>query len=112
MSKGNQMAINLNKMSRVELIAHRKDVDKAILEADDRDRREALEAAEKAVAKYGFSLSEISGGKGRGKGKRGKAVAKYRNPANHEQTWSGMGRKPHWIHDALSAGADITDLEI
>ncbi|MBV1895723.1 MAG: H-NS histone family protein [Rhodobacteraceae bacterium] len=106
------MVIKLDKMSRIELIDLRKDVDNAILQADDRDRREALKAAEQAVAKYGFSLSEISGGKGRGKGKRGKAVAKYRNPSNHEQTWSGMGRKPHWIHDALSGGADITDLEI
>jgi DNA-binding protein H-NS len=106
------MAIELDTLSRVELIELRKDIDKAILEADDRDRRDALNAAEQAVAKYGFSLSEISSGKGRGKGKRGKAVAKYRNPANHEQTWSGMGRKPHWIHDALSSGADITDLEI
>lgn len=106
------MVIKLDKMSRIELIDLRKDVDNAILQADDRDRREALKAAEQAVAKYGFSLSEISGGKGRGKGKRSKAVAKYRNPSNHEQTWSGMGRKPHWIHDALSGGADITDLEI
>lgn len=106
------MAVKLDKMSRIELIDLRKGVDKAILESDDRDRRDALSAAEQAVAKYGFSLSDIVGGKGRGKGKRGKAAAKYRNPSNHEQTWSGMGRKPHWIHDALSSGADITDLEI
>ncbi|MFT4961054.1 MAG: DNA-binding protein H-NS [Paracoccaceae bacterium] len=102
------MNIDLNTMTRKELTKLAKDVDKAISDADGRDRREALKAAEEAVAKYGFSLSEISGGKG----KRGKAAAKYRNPSNHEQTWSGMGRKPHWIHEALSSGADITDLEI
>ena len=106
------MSIDLSSMTRKELSKLQSDVDKAMLDADDRDRREALKAAEQAVAKYGFSLSEISGGKGRGKGKRGKAAAKYRNPANHEQTWSGMGRKPHWIHDALSSGVNITDLEI
>ncbi|MBL4769269.1 MAG: H-NS histone family protein [Rhodobacteraceae bacterium] len=106
------MKIDLNVMTRNELKKLSKDVDKAILDADDRDRRDALKAAEEAVAKYGFSLSEISGGKGRGKGKRAKAAAKYRNPADPEQTWSGMGRKPHWIHDALSNGANLTDLEI
>lgn len=106
------MTIDLNSMTHKELVKLKKDVDKAMVDADDRDRREALKAAEQAVAKYGFSLSEISGGKGRGKGKRGKAAPKYRNPADHEQTWSGMGRKPHWIHDAISSGVDITDLEI
>lgn len=106
------MTNDLNSMSSKELIELRNNLDKALVDAGDRDRREALVAAEQAVAKYGFSLSEVLAGKGRGKGKRGKAAPKYRNPADHEQTWSGMGRKPHWIHEALSSGSDIADLEI
>lgn len=26
-------------------------------------------------------------------------VAKYRNPANPEQTWTGRGKKPNWLTD-------------
>lgn len=106
------MGIELNNMSRIELLTLKTDVETALVNADDRDRRDALKAAEDAVAKFGFSLNEISGGKGRGKGKRGKAAPKYRNPSNHEQTWSGLGRKPTWIHEALASGSDIADLEI
>jgi len=106
------MEINLDTMTRKELLELKTNVDQALVNADDRDRRNALQAAEKAVAEYGFKLSEISGGKLRAKGKRTKSAAKYRNPANHEQTWSGRGRKPHWVHEALSDGTDITNLEI
>ena len=114
------MAFNLKAMTRKELIKLQKDVDKALKTSEQRERRDALKAAEKAVAEYGFSLGELSGGtKPARKAKKGKvgrpkkkAKAKYRNPANPEQTWSGRGRKPLWINAALEGGADITDLEI
>lgn len=105
------MAIDLEAMSRKELKQLKADVDKALKSAEKRERREALQAAEKAVSAFGFSLDEITGGKHRA-GRRAKALPKYRNPANPEQTWSGLGRKPQWIHEALARGADITDLEI
>lgn len=105
------MAIDLSAMSRKELLELRANVDAALKDAEQRERREALEAAEKAAAEFGFSLAELSPEAKKG-GKTGKAAAKYRNPANPEQTWSGRGRKPQWIHEALTSGADISDLEI
>lgn len=113
------MSFNLKAMTRKELVKLKKDVDKALTTAEERERRDALKAAEKAVAEFGFSLSDLSGSpkpKAARKARKGKpkakAKAKYRNPANHEQTWSGRGRKPLWINEALNSGADITDLEI
>ncbi len=105
------MGINLEKMSRKELLSLRGDVEKALKNAEKRERVEALRAAEKAAAEYGFSLAELSADSGRPM-KIGKAKAKYRNPADHAQTWTGRGRKPQWVHDSLKAGADISDLEI
>ncbi|SLN50201.1 H-NS histone family protein [Ruegeria meonggei] len=105
------MAISLEKMSRKDLLELRNNVEKALKDAEKRERKEALKAAEKAAAEFGFSLSElseVSGGASKGR----KANAKYKNPANPDQTWSGRGRKPQWIHDALKSGADISDLEI
>lgn len=37
--------------------------------------------------------------------------AKYRNPETGE-TWSGKGRKPGWVHQALSQGKSLQDLLI
>lgn len=105
------MGINLEKLSRKELLELRDQVEKALENAEARERKEALKAAEKAAAAYGFSLSELASQPTRS-AKGAKAKAKYRNPADTSQTWTGRGRKPQWVHDALKAGADISDLEI
>ncbi|MES0863887.1 H-NS histone family protein [Ruegeria sp. SCPT10] len=105
------MGINLEEMSRKELLSLRDNVEKALANAEKRERKEALKAAEKAAAEFGFSLSELSDDAPR-TAKGTKAKAKYRNPADPAQTWTGRGRKPQWIHDALKSGADISDLEI
>ncbi|WP_420585155.1 H-NS family nucleoid-associated regulatory protein [Ruegeria sp.] len=105
------MAVSLEKMSRKELLELRDQVEKALKSAEKRERKEALKAAEKAAAEFGFSLSELSAD-GPASAKPAKSKAKYRNPAVPEQTWSGRGRKPQWVHDALKSGADISELEI
>jgi DNA-binding protein H-NS len=41
----------------------------------------------------------------------GKKVApKYRNPANHEQTWTGRGVAPAWVQELKAAGTLDTAL--
>lgn len=37
---------------------------------------------------------------------------KYRHPENLDLTWSGRGRRPAWIRDALEAGRRLTDFEV
>ncbi len=105
------MTIDLSAMSRIELLELRSNLDDALKHAEERERTEALRAAEEAAAKYGFSLEEIAASAKAGS-KKGKAAPKYRNPQNPEETWSGRGRKPHWVHAALTAGIDISELEI
>lgn len=36
--------------------------------------------------------------------------SRYRSPENASQTWSGRGRRPSWIIDALAAGLTLEDL--
>lgn len=105
------MKVDLKTMSRVELLNLRGDIDAAIKDAEKREKQEALKAVQKAAAEFGFSLDEITGSKGAA-GPKSKAAPKYRNPDNPTETWSGRGRKPGWIHKALSQGKDISDLEI
>ena len=49
-----------------------------------------------------MSIDEIIGGKGRKR--KAKAPAKFANPGNPNETWSGRGRQPGWYKDAVSAG--------
>jgi DNA-binding protein H-NS len=41
-----------------------------------------------------------------------KVYPKYQNPDDPSQTWSGRGKKPHWINDRLEAGKSIEELLI
>lgn len=108
------MVIELKKLSRTELTKLRAEIDKELIEADERERQQALKAAEQAAAKFGFSLDELSGkGKRRkGKLKRGHSAPKYSNPDNPDQTWTGLGRKPQWFHEAVANGIAPEKMEI
>jgi len=104
--------IDLESMSRGELVKLRADVDKAIASVSDRERKKAREAAERAAAEHGFSLAELTGSPLPGKRAKAKSPARYRNPADPTQTWSGRGRRPHWITEATAAGRSMSDFEI
>lgn len=103
------MAINLEKMTRKELTELRADIDKAMRDAEARDRKNAKAAAEKAAAEFGFSLSDISGARASSKAS---GVAKFANPADTTQTWSGKGRQPQWYKDAVANGVDPKKMEL
>lgn len=38
--------------------------------------------------------------------------AKYRNPADPSQTWSGRGKRPRWLQQALQQGARLEDFAV
>lgn len=100
---------DLEDLDLAELKSLQKAVAKAIGEFQDRKKREARIAAERAAAELGFTLEELAG---LSKGKKPKNPAKYRNPADPTQTWSGRGRKPGWINEAEAAGRDLEDFRI
>lgn len=105
--------MDLDNLSKDELKKLRRDVEKAIASADDRNRQKALEAAERAVAEYGFTLAQLTGvPAARGRGRKAPLPAKYRNPANPAQSWSGRGRRPDWVNAALAEGKALSDLAI
>jgi DNA-binding protein H-NS len=52
-------------------------------------------------------LLEISGNGNGSRGARGKTrtvAAKYRNPKNADEVWSGRGRMPLWLGAQIKAG--------
>lgn len=102
--------VNLDKMSRDELVQLRKDIDKTIKALEERQRKEALAAAEAAAKKKGFSLAQLTGTAP--KKPRRSYPPKYRHPENPELTWSGRGRQPAWYREWVEAGHPSADLLI
>jgi DNA-binding protein H-NS len=100
--------VNVDKMSLKELLDLEQKVQKAINVARDRERAEVKLAMAKLAEKRGFSISELYGGRGRGKSN----VAKYANPANRSETWTGRGRKPNWLVAKLKRGAKLESFAV
>lgn len=104
------MKINLESMSLKELKDLHSQVAKAISGYEDRKKQLAIAALEEQARAHGFSLSElVATAPVR---KRRPARAKYANPANTSDTWTGRGRKPLWVVAALNSGKTLTDLLI
>ncbi|RVV96721.1 H-NS histone family protein [Mesobaculum littorinae] len=104
---------DLNQMSQKELEALKADIDQALASLESRRRTEARVAAESAAREHGFSLDELlEMGKARGSRTAKKNPPRYRNPENPTETWTGRGRKPGWIKEALEQGRPLSDLEI
>ncbi|WP_299852379.1 H-NS histone family protein [uncultured Roseovarius sp.] len=103
------MKIDLKSMTRKQLERLRVDVDIALAKLIERERKAALIAAEKAANAHGFTLAEIAASAKLKKNapkatSKTKAVAKYANPENKSQKWSGKGRQPEWFKKALASG--------
>jgi DNA-binding protein H-NS len=104
------VSMKLHEMSLKELKDLHSQVAKAISEFGDRKKKEAIAALEEKAREMGFSWAELTGTSV--PRKRSPAVAKYANPADSSDTWSGRGRKPRWFVAALAAGKSPSDLSI
>ena len=100
---------DLETMSLDELKSIKRDLDKAITNFDQRRKAEAKRDIEAKAREHGFSLADLVDSKST---KRGPVAAKYRNPENPDQTWSGRGRQPAWYKNALEYGTDPDTLAI
>lgn len=90
----------------------KKDIEKAITTFEERKRLEAIAAVEAKVKEMGFTLAELTGGKSNGKAGAPVSVPKYVHPENPTVTWTGRGRQPRWIKEALQAGKSLDDFLI
>jgi DNA-binding protein H-NS len=102
--------IDLHTMSLSELKELQRDVNKAVATFEERKKREALALLEEQARQLGFSIAELTGAKV--SRTRAPATAKYANPADRSDTWSGRGRKPRWFVEAIAAGATAESLSV
>src|SRR5262245_57950562 len=97
-------AKELERMSLKELQELELKVRRAKSSAQDRSRADLRKKIETMVSDAGFRLSDIFGGRG-GKGRT--VAAKYVNPDDPSETWTGRGRKPRWLSAKLQEGAKL-----
>lgn len=101
---------NLNSLSLKELKDLQSQVARAIASFEDRKKKEALAELQEFARAKGFDLEELTGATV--VRRRAPASAKYANPADKSDTWSGRGRKPRWFIAALAAGMAPEDLSV
>lgn len=101
--------VDVSKLSYAEL----QELEKAAKAAQKAKQKEALQDAYRQfqeIAKAaGVSVEEIVKA---GKAVKNKRPAKYKNPADASQTWSGQGRKPAWLEAELKKGKKLEDFLI
>ena len=93
--------VNLEKLSLKELQELESRLGPAIRDARMRETKEARGKLDEIARKMGFSVQELYGSKGR----RGSVEAKYINPENASETWTGRGRMPVWLRNKVDKGA-------
>ncbi|OSP55365.1 H-NS family nucleoid-associated regulatory protein [Pseudoruegeria sp. SK021] len=100
---------DLSKLSLEELKILQSNVKKAIDSFEDRRRKEAIAVVEAKAREMGFSVSDLYG---TSKKDKLPLPPKYRHPEDPSRTWSGRGRKPHWINEATANGQSLDEFLI
>jgi DNA-binding protein H-NS len=98
------MVKDLDRMSFRELQDLEVKLRKAKASAQDKSRSEVRQKVEAIIVAAGFKVTDIFGGRG-GKGRT--VAAKYVNPDDPSETWTGRGRKPRWLSAKLKDGERI-----
>jgi len=92
---------DLNKMSYVQLSAMEQRIARLKVEKHDAERVAVRKKVTDFAKEHGFDIRELVGRRGKGKGS---VAAKYRDPDNANNTWTGRGRIPRWMAAATKGG--------
>jgi len=98
--------INIDKMSYRELLELQGAVASAIVARKEEEKADLKRKLAELADQSGFAMDELFGGR-RGRKTSGGTAIKYRNPKDASQTWTGRGRKPNWLVEALKKGQKL-----
>ena len=104
-------AVNVDRMSLKEINDLEAKIAKAKSAAREKAKSDLKDRIDRLVEGSGFTVADLYGFAARGRG-RSKSAAKYANPENKTETWTGRGRKPNWLVARLKKGAKIDDFAI
>lgn len=99
---------NVDKLSYAELLKFHERITVAIAAKKAEDAQVTRQQLRELAQKRGFDIDELFGKRG----KRGASAPKFRNPKDASQSWTGRGRKPNWLVDALKKGGKMDDFAL
>jgi DNA-binding protein H-NS len=103
-------AVNIERMTLKQIEDLEAKIAKAKSNARETNKAELKAKIDKLLEGSDFTIAELYGFKTK-KG-RGKSSAKYVNPDDPSQTWTGRGRKPNWLLAKLKKGASLEEFAI
>jgi len=113
------MAVSLEGLSVVELNTLVDQAKSRIEQLKKQQYSELRRTLEAQAREAGFDIYDLftpRGGKPAASGGDGSVkrpvAPKYRNPDDGSKTWTGRGKRPHWVRDALAKGAELDSLLI
>jgi DNA-binding protein H-NS len=106
MAKGNN--IDLSKLSLEELEALAKEIEIEVTTRREAERERVLQQMRELAASIGTTPEDLFGKTGRVAEKT--VAVKYRHPDDPSLAWSGRGKRPLWVVEALESGKTLEDL--
>jgi DNA-binding protein H-NS len=94
-----------------ELIQQRDELNARIEAMQQKLRAQILAEIKATMREYDLRIEDLSSGGKSVQRDRVKAAAKYRNPIT-QKTWSGRGKRPNWINEALAAGKSLDEFAV
>ena len=104
--------MNLSHMSSPELRKLQEEIKRELKQREGMDKQQAREQIFAIAQQTGLPLKELLAGFPGTRNKGGKVEARYRNPANASEQWTGRGRQPKWVKEWVDSGKSIDGLRI
>lgn len=104
--------MNLSQMSFQELRDLQEQIKRELKLRAGQDKQKARDQILAIAQQVGVPLKDLLVGFPGTRNKGGKVEARYRNPANADEQWTGRGRQPKWVRDWLAAGNSMDALRI
>ena len=99
---------NIDGLKYADLLALQAQIEDAIAVRKAEDKAELKKKLSDLATKNGFSVEELYG-----KARNKKSVeVKFRHPKDASLTWTGRGRKPGWLNEAVKKGAKLESFAI
>ena len=100
--------IEVDKLDDAQLDELQSAVAAEIRKRASRRKADARKQIMELATTHGLNLAELAAPNTAGD----KSAAKYRDPDNQFNTWTGRGRKPAWLEAHLKAGKTLEEMAI
>jgi DNA-binding protein H-NS len=102
--------MDLTNLSSAQLRDLQKQLERELKKRESEDLAKAREQILAIAQSVGVPVKDLIGGAVRAK--TGSVAARYRNPADSSQQWTGRGRQPKWVKEWVDAGKALDGLRI